>query len=241
MESILSKFFSEISYIAVIPFVVITIKNIIDNRNLTDIEKLLMTNWKKFKIDLSNYGVVNFVLLLIGFIYIFFDYSSTNKTFPITTSLTAFAIVWFIFTIAFIVLFNTLTWIERNLTSHHDFFITIENEDWKIIKMKSENSMLVRKDNRYMFVDDWNNRVIFSKPKDSVPLKKIYMLSPNTKILNIVFFIIFVLSISGFILCFFIKNLMLFPVLFLSVFLTLTVVIVWSDHYLYSKFNNQKS
>lgn len=45
MESIIFKFFNEISSIAFIPILVIAIKNIIDNKNLTDIEKLLMTNW----------------------------------------------------------------------------------------------------------------------------------------------------------------------------------------------------
>lgn len=178
MENIISKFFSEISYIAVIPLIVITIKNIIDNRNLTDIEKLLMTNWKKFKIDLSNYGVYNFLLLSIGIFYTaFINSSSLDKVFPsISAGILAFAVVWLIMTFAFIFLFNSITWIDQNLTSHDEFFITLENEEWKIIKMKSETSMLVRKDNRYMFVDDWNNRVISSKPKSSTPLKKIYML-----------------------------------------------------------------
>ncbi|WP_107951350.1 hypothetical protein [Lysinibacillus parviboronicapiens] len=242
MENLLSKFFSEISYIAFIPLLVITFKNIIDNRNLSDIEKILMTNWKRFKIDLSNYGVYNFVLLTIGILYIAFSNpSSLDNVFPsISVGLLAFAIVWLIMTIAFIVLSNTITWIDHNLTSNNEFFITLEEVEWKIIKMKNETSMLVRKDNRYMFINDWNHKVISSQPKDSIPLKKIYMLFPNTKILNkIIFPIIFVLSLVGFISCFFIKNLMMFPLFFLSAFLLLTVAMIWVDHYLYSKFNQQ--
>lgn len=185
---------------------------------------------------------MNFILLFIGFIYIIFNDSTIIKTIPIKTWLLALAIIWLMLTMAFIVLFNSLTWIERNLTIHDEFFITLENEKWKIIKMKTETLMLLRKDNRYMIIDNWNNTVIFSQPKDSTPLKKIYIFFPNTSILNkIVFPIIFVLSLIGFISCFFINTLMLFPILFLSAFLILTVVMVWLDHYLFSKFNNQQS
>lgn len=242
MENIISKFFSEISYIAVIPLLVVTIKNIIDNRNLSEIEKLLMTNWKKFKMDLSNYGFYNFVILTIGIIYTAFSNPHLlDKIFPsISVGLVAFAIVWLLMTFTFIVLFNSITLIERNLTSHDEFFITLGDGEWKIIKMKNETSMLVRKDNRYMFIDDWNNKVISSQPKNSIPLKKIYMLFPNTKILNrFIFPTILVLSLLGFISCLFIKNLILFPILFLSVFSMLTGAMIWSDYYLYSKSNNQ--
>lgn len=242
MEIIITKIFSEISYIAIIPLLVVTIKNIIDNRNLSEIEKLLMTNWKKFKMDVSNYGFYNFVILTIGIIYTAFSNPHLlDKIFPsITVGLLVVAIVWFLLTFTFIVLFNSISLIERNLTSYDEFFIMLGDEEWEIIKMKSETSMLVKKDNKYMFIDDWNNKVIYTQPKKSIPLKRIYMLLPNTKVMNrIIFPTVSVFSLSGFISCFFIKNLMLFPISFLSVFSMLTFAMIWSDYYLYSKSNQQ--
>lgn len=44
MDTLISKFLGEISIITLFSLVVIAIKNIIDNKNLLEIEKLLMTD-----------------------------------------------------------------------------------------------------------------------------------------------------------------------------------------------------
>lgn len=243
MDTLISKFLGEISIITLFSLVVIAIKNIIDNKNLLEIEKLLMTDWKKFKIDFSNYGVYTFFILSIGSFYIaVYNPSSISNISPsITTTIIAFGIVWLIVTFAFILLFNAIIWVDRKVSLHNEFFILLDdNEKWKILKMKNESSLLVERDSNYRIVDNWNNKNITYELVYHFPLKKIYNLWPITK-LRIIFRILIIGFIVAFIYSFTLNNLISFPLAFFSVFFILILLIIWVNYREYIKFISQNN
>lgn len=213
-------------YIATfIPLVVYTIKLTIDNWGITDLEKIILSNFKKFQIGITKYIFIGISFVVLMYIVIIVSDIHTEINDRVIWGILA---VCFVFFIAGMFLFNVIVKFINNLLSfQYDYFIVNEANEpvFRIIKLSSNKSLLVESKGIEEFIQVENN-IRYKKVRNpNEKLSKIY----NSDKINIFFIISGIVWICLLISVFFTKSWLQFCLYLLFILIMLIFLIVLSN------------
>lgn len=144
--------------ITIIPVIGYVIKLTIDNWGITELEKLRMSNFKKFQIAITKYVFTAIAFVAGIFLLLTFSNQMDGIEGNLIYGLLAFLFIIFIVTI--FTLENIMKFITRTLSFKYEYHIVDDRGEpiYRIIKMSGNNSLLVEADGIEEFLDSQINR-----------------------------------------------------------------------------------
>ncbi|MET4563518.1 low affinity Fe/Cu permease [Lysinibacillus parviboronicapiens] len=161
--------------LSLIPVIIYVVKTTIDNYGITELEKLRLSNLKKFSISLLKY--VAFSLVFLVFIYLVIIFAKIPFEFDDERAIYVLLAIYFITFIGAMFLFEKIiSFIATILTFQYDYYIVDQNGDplCKIIKLSSNNTLLVESDGIEEFLDVKENRRYKKIRRNNYLLSKMY-------------------------------------------------------------------
>ena len=166
----------------------------------TELEKKLMTNFKRFQIQISTMIFESIIIAIYFYLFIFKDMdiskeSGKNAIFDYLLFILSLLIVSF----AFAFVMNLVTIIcNKTLKPKYLFHVNLVDKGrWLFVRKSSKNQILLCNENgEYLFISEWENLVFI---QERVPLNKIRKLvfknkSRVNKIIIILFLSLIVLT-----------------------------------------------
>lgn len=220
--------------ITVIPIIVYVIKLTIDNWKLTDLEKIRMSNFKKFQIALTKYvliGIISFVILFFVFLF----KNPSNLVININVLMTL-VILSIILVFCIIVAEKVIDFFSRILSFKYDYHIVNEDGDslYRIIKVNSNGDLLVESNDILEFIDSKQNLKYKSFRRDMPYLSKLYRSKWTKGIIKGITILCIVLLISLFITNSWVR----YMIYFSFIFFTLILLIIMVNYLDEKKHNN---
>lgn len=161
MLNLLVDIFKDIKIVSLLPIFIYLIKLFIDNINTRGVEKLLMTNSKKFFIQISNVSFLTFVFaLIIGIMVI----SSENIPIKDAKELGIFIIVCLGYTVLIVLPLYMITVFLLNIFSFKTrYYIFLKNnKKWYISRRLNKDTLLICDEyNNYKFLKQSINDFTF--------------------------------------------------------------------------------
>ncbi|MDJ0333017.1 hypothetical protein [Planococcus sp. S3-L1] len=144
--------------ITIIPVIVYVVKLTIDNWGITELEKLRMSNFKKFQIAITKYIFTAIAFVAVVFLFLTYFNQMDDIKGNLVYGLLAFLFVIFIITI--FILENLMKFIARKLSFKYEYHIVDDQGEptYRIIKVSGNNSLLVESDGIEEFLDNQINR-----------------------------------------------------------------------------------
>ncbi len=161
--------------ISLIPFIVYILKLIIDNWGITELEKLRLSNFKKFQIAITKYAVIS--LAFVFTLYLFIKFSDNFTEIEDNNAIIIGLIICFSFFLLSIFLAEQIIrFISLTLSFQYDYHIVNDKGEpiFRILKLSSNNLLLVERDEIVEFIDARENRRYKRIRRDNKLLKKIY-------------------------------------------------------------------
>ena len=150
---------SSIAYlITFIPVIVYVIKLVIDNWGITDLEKLRLSNIKKFQIAFTKYIFIGITFVATMFIMLVlsdqFNEIEGNLIYGML------AVFFIIFIVATFIAEKIITFVASLLSFRYEYHIVNDQGEsvYRIIKLSANNSLLVEWDGIEEFLDSKLNR-----------------------------------------------------------------------------------
>lgn len=174
--SLLENTSFETYLLSLIPVIIYIVKTTIDNYGITELEKLRLSNLKKFSISLLKY--VTFSLVFLAFIYLVIIFAKIPFEFDDVRAIYVVVAIYFITFIGVMFLFEKIiSFIATILTFQYDYYIVDQNGDplYKIIKLSSNNTLLVESEGIEEFVDVKENRRYKKIRRNNYLLSKMYI------------------------------------------------------------------
>lgn len=182
-----------------IPLVIYILKLVIDHWNLTDLEKFLLSNYKKFQltfIKICSWGIFFIFCLLLG---IALDIEGFLKLeIPENQVIPVFLTIFIVMFILSGIFNGIIHIVDRILSLKNYFTIVDENgqELFKVIKITSGNRLLVEDKNIYTTLENYLDlRYKKNHPYNEHP-HPLYSHSKLTKIIMISLFIISIILLA---------------------------------------------
>lgn len=144
--------------ITIIPVIGYVIKLTIDNWGITELEKLRMSNFKKFQIAITKY--VFTAIAFVAGIFLLLTFSNQMEGIEGNLIYGFLAFLFIIFVVTIFTLENIMKFIARTLSFKYEYHIVDEQGEpiYRIIKMSGNNSLLVESDGIEEFLDSQINR-----------------------------------------------------------------------------------
>ena len=218
--------FGSSAYIATfIPIIIYAIKITIDNWGITDLEKVILSNFKKFQIVITKYIFTGISFAVLMSIVIIFSDISTELD---NISIWSILAVSFIFFVAAMYFFNvTVKFFTNILSFKYDYYIVNETNEpiFRIIKLSNNNSLLVESKGIEEFIQV-ENKIRYKKVRSkNKKLSKFY----NSDRIKVFFTINGVVSSCMLISIFFTKSWLQFCLYLLFILVTIILLIVLSN------------
>lgn len=166
-----------IAYLAgLIPVGAYLLKLFIDNWKATDLEKIMMSNFKKFQLSITKY-------LLIGLAFVAFFYTYLTIVPPTEMKdmesfiLIIFLIVIFTFAItAFFLLDQFIVFLFNTLSFKFDYYVVNDENEavFRVIKLSDKNHLLVESDGIEEFIENPKTKRYKKERKENDTLNKLY-------------------------------------------------------------------
>ncbi|GEM_PF-6575568 len=164
---------SKWSYVlSVIPVAGLVVKTAVDNWELTDLEKKIMNNYKKFQIFATKNILLGLVCGIIATLLIIF-FGKINKTF-------SYEILLLVNVVLAVILATGCDWVFRKIvytfTLKFDYYIVDENENeiYRVLKLSGKDTLLVEKGKTSEFVSNVKGKRYLKKFKENKQLKDFY-------------------------------------------------------------------
>lgn len=173
--SLLKNTSFETYLLSLIPVIIYVVKTTIDNYGITELEKLRLSNLKKFSISLLKYFAFSFVFL--AFIYLVIVFAKIPFEFDDERAIYVLLTIYFITVIGSMFLFEKIiSFIATALTFQYDYYIVDQNGEplYKIIKLSSNNTLLVESEGIEEFIDVKGNRRYKKIRRNNYLLSKMY-------------------------------------------------------------------
>ncbi len=161
--------------LSLVPVIIYVVKTTIDNYGITELEKLRLSNLKKFSILSLKY--LTFSLVLLAFAYLFIIFAKIPFEFDDEREIYVILAIYFITFIGAMFLFEKIiSFIATVLTFQYDYYIVNQNGDplYKIIKLSSNNTLLVESDGIEEFLDVKESRRYKKIRSNNYLLSKMY-------------------------------------------------------------------
>lgn len=161
--------------VALIPIIIYVVKLTINNWGITDLEKIYLSNFKKFQITITKYLIWNLVFTTTLFILIMLSDSLKElKTGNLVYGVLIFCSL--IFSISMFLLEKFIDLIGMILSVKYDYYIVNDSGEpiYRIIKMSNNNLLLVESNGIEEFIDPKEKRKYKRIRRNSVFYKKIY-------------------------------------------------------------------
>lgn len=162
--------------LSLIPVIIYIVKTTIDNYGITELEKLRLSNLKKFSISFLKY--VTFSLVFLAFIYLVIIFAKIPFEVDDVRAIYVLVAIYFITFIGVMFLFEKIiSFIATILTFQYDYYIVDQNGDplYKIIKLSSNNTLLVESEGIEEFVDVKENKRYKKIRRNNYLLSKMYI------------------------------------------------------------------
>ncbi|MBD7944698.1 hypothetical protein H9650_11285 [Psychrobacillus sp. Sa2BUA9] len=150
---------SSVAYlITFVPIIVYVIKLTIDNWGITELEKIRLSNIKKFQITLTKYVFLSITFVAAMFIMLVLSDQFEEIKGNLIYGMLAFFFI--IFIVATFIAEKLIRFVANLLSFRYDYHI-VNDEGvpvYRIIKLSSNNSLLVESDGIEEFLDNKENR-----------------------------------------------------------------------------------
>ncbi|WP_346216436.1 hypothetical protein NSQ14_12650 [Caldifermentibacillus hisashii] len=202
------------------------IKVLVDNWNSTDLERKLMSNFKKFQIGLAKYILVG--VSFVAYFYLIVLPLSLDSSKVADVPLVRFLSMLFIIFASLYFLLEKLFFFAINIFKFKfDYYIVNEDNepDLLVIKSSAKNLLLVKsKENIEEFIDNPKSKRYKKVRREKVWLSNFY----QGRIVKVSLFLFFILSVISFIVFLNIHSSLqfifyLFSVLFLVLFIVILI------------------
>lgn len=176
----------------IIPFLIVTIKITIDNWGLTELEKLKLSNFKKFQIVITKYIFFSVVFIALMALALYTLNVNDEKVFLVTLAISLFLFIALVFIMEGIIKLITIL-----LSFKYNYYIVNELGEpiYRIIKLSNNNLLFVEfveSDGILEFIDAKINRRYKKIYGKNEKLRKFYN---SDKIKKLIFGIPIILSI----------------------------------------------
>lgn len=175
----------------------------IDNLKATELEKIMMTNFKRFQIELTKYILIGAGTGTISYIYLSNFTNFKDKGFTDITELEKMLILIVIFSIAVSGVFVTerLAAMFFNLLSHRYVYYIVDDQNKpvsRVIKLSNKNQLLVDSDGVKEFIEHPMKKRYKEVRLESDFLSKLYGSRIIYVVLPCVFLVCIALLLAGF-------------------------------------------
>lgn len=210
--------------ITIIPVIVYVIKLTIDNWGITELEKLRLSNFKKFQIALTKYVFVGIIFVASMYLILANQFNDIKED-----MIYGMLALFFIIFIVIIFIFEKfLKFIVGILSFQYDYHIVNDQgvPVYRIIKLSGNNSLLVESNGIEEFLDVKENRKYKRIRRKSSFLEKFYggKTSRNC-IIGLAF-----LGIISFLLVYFTKDWWQFGFYIIFIIVVLSIVILFQNY-----------
>lgn len=139
----------------IIPFLIVTIKITIDNWGLTELEKLKLSNFKKFQIVITKYIFFSVVFIALMALALYTLNVNDEKVFLVTLAISLILFITLVFIMEGIIKLITIL-----LSFKYNYYIVNELGEpiYRIIKLSNNNLLFVESDGILEFIDAKINR-----------------------------------------------------------------------------------
>ncbi|WP_060210300.1 hypothetical protein [Sporosarcina koreensis] len=207
---------------ALFPLIAYFVKIAIDNYESTELERLLMSNFKKFQIALSKYFFIGLAFIAI------FNLILKNQNIISIKNSEVFYVVWlacFIITIAIIFLLEIfINFIFSLFNIKYDYYIVNENNEdaYRVIKLSGKH-ILAESEGIYMFIDNFKQRRYRKVAVSNAFLESIY----TYRYLNQILWAMIIFDLISLIFVFFSSGIMqaIFYIVFVILLLVFLVIL----------------
>lgn len=222
---------------SIIPLVIYALKLIIDNWGVTDLEKITLSNFKKFQIGITKYFFIGSLFAVLMYIVIIVSEIHTELSEREVLGILA---ACFIFVITGMYLFNVIVkFISDVLSFKYNYYIVDEADKpvFRIIKLSSNKSLLVESNGIEQFIQI-ENSIRYKKVRDKNEKRsKIY----NSDKINIFFIVSGIVSSCLLISVFFTESWLQFCLYLLFILITIILLIVLSNFVDNKRYNKENS
>lgn len=159
---------------ASLPVIAYVIKLTIDNWGITELEKIRLSNFKKFQIAITKYLFMGIIFLIAMYLIIIFSDGIAEKDGKMIYGILAITLI--IFITIMVVVEKIVYLISVLLSFQYDYYI-VNNDgenDYRIIKLSSNNLLLVESDGIEEFIDANENRRYKRVRRDNDMLNRLY-------------------------------------------------------------------
>lgn len=155
----------------IIPFLIVTIKITIDNWGLTELEKLKLSNFKKFQIVITKYIFFSVVFIALMALALYTLNVNDEKVFLVTLAISLILFITLVFIMEGIIKLITIL-----LSFKYNYYIVNELGEpiYRIIKLSNNNLLFVESDGILEFIDAKINRRYKKIYGENEKLRKFY-------------------------------------------------------------------
>lgn len=145
-------------FITSIPVIVYAIKLLVDSWGITELEKLRLSNFKKFQIAITKYILIGITFIAIVYLLLIFSEEFKDIKGNLLYGLLAFFFIIFIVTIFAVE--KIVRFVAEILSFRYEYHIVNDQglSVYRIIKLSGNNSLLVESDGIEEFLDSKENR-----------------------------------------------------------------------------------
>ncbi|HAU35495.1 MAG TPA: hypothetical protein DCW76_14655 [Lysinibacillus sp.] len=190
-------------YLFLLSILIYVIPRAINYWNTTQFEKKFMNDLQRIKISFWKLIVIVTFIMIISYVRILFDPEKRQEIFSVESSvvISIFLVIGAIIVVLFQVLIIIMNWFEKKLTLTADYYLKLDNtnEEWKIIKMSSNNCLILRKkcDKKVqMMLEDWKGLEIREVRSGEIPFSKLFKLSNQYRNIPMILLIVILIVIS---------------------------------------------
>ncbi|MBT2732127.1 hypothetical protein [Carnobacterium sp. ISL-102] len=192
MESIIN-YLPKISYIALVPSVLIFLKMGIDTFNITKVEKAILTDSKKIAIHLSRICLFSLFYSTFFFAVMLFDDSIKDMDF--LEKLILFCLSYILVFLMVVAVYPLFLFLIQVFSFKENYYFKDkdENIEWKIVRRVDKNKLLVLRKGvscKFINANDIINKEITAKLDNVKTKRKSWIYQSNKKVKRFQIFIV---------------------------------------------------
>ena len=144
----INDFVPGVSLTTVISMLLLLIKTVADNFNITDVEMSILSDSKKIIIYLSQASIFSLIYtFIIIFIMIFYDISVLSSSEWVIAFALLFIVLLLIFLLSFFLVYSFIHAVSIKVS----FYINHQSEEWKIVRRVDKKKLLISKNDNNTF------------------------------------------------------------------------------------------
>lgn len=162
-----------------------------------------MNDLQRIKVSFWKVTVIVIFIMIISYVMILLDPEKKQEIFSTDSStvITVFLVIGLFLVVLFQMLIMLMNWFEKKLTSSTDYYLKLDNtnEEWKIIKMSSNNCLILSKksnENVQMMLEDWKGIEITGVREREIPFSKFFKSSNKYKNIPLIIFLVILIVTS---------------------------------------------